>query len=888
MSAPTLDRQTFTLSRALEFFSERELTTQIGYERSWWPIALAKELIDNALDACETAGRAPEIAITLDPDALTVQDNGPGLPLATLERSLDYQVRVSDKLAYTSPTRGQQGNALKTVWAAPYVLDGHQGLVEVTTGGTTHQVHVALDRIAQEPAITLSQIPDGHVKIGTAIKMHWPKIASYLMYDARPSFYTRPPELHHLLFAYLLFNPHLHVRLHWAWGTTAVEVTATDPAWLHWLPNSPTSPHWYTAERLRTLIAAYLAEERRGARARTVREFIAEFAGLAGTAKQKTITEAAGLTGAYLHDLVCGADVALDQVQALLSAMQAAARVIQPQALGVLGQAHLTRRLIENYDCTAESIGYRKAQGLSGGLPWVLEVAFGIYKPDPDYYDPDRVMVGLNWSPALRSPLIEVDRLLGEQRIDHDDPVKLVVHLACPHLAYTDRGKSRLALPADIEQALTEAIQAVTRGWKTAKRQADKDDRVRQRDLDELRKAQKRQQWTVKEAAYYVMADAYRKASAGGTLPANARQIMYAARPAVLELTGGKCWKESSYFTQHLLPDYIAEHPTATAGWDVVFDARGHLAEPHTGERVDLGTLAVRRYIAGWGGEIADELGAITIDQRISTHGPGYRYRYALFIEKEGFTELLAAARIAERFDIAIMSTKGMSVTAARRLVEELSRQGVTILVLHDFDKAGFSILHTLRSDTRRYAFDHRPKVHDLGLRLADVQALSLQSEPVEYDGKVDPKINLAECGATEAEQRYLVSRYTSAPGKWQGDDYIAAGRWGGKRVELNAMTSDQFIAWLEGKLAEHQVRKLVPTAEVLATAYRRAWRRAQVQEAIDQALADLQADEVPIPPDLQERIADEITGTARPWDDAIYTLASAARRGLCRDFQGT
>jgi DNA topoisomerase VI subunit A len=40
--------------------------------------------------------------------------------------------------------------------------------------------------------------------------------------------------------------------------------------------------------------------------------------------------------------------------------------------------------------------------------------------------------------------------------------------------------------------------------------------------------------------------------------------------------------------------------------------------------------------------------------------------------EKEGFTEILSAARIAERFDIAIMSTKGMSSTAARRLVDNM------------------------------------------------------------------------------------------------------------------------------------------------------------------------------------------------------------------------
>ncbi len=114
MSA-TLDRQLFTTNRTLEFFTEKELQMQIGHGRPLWPIALIKELIDNALDACEQAGIPPEIEITVEPDAVTVRDNGPGLPESTLRRSLDYLVRVSDKSYYVSPSRGQLGNALKCV-----------------------------------------------------------------------------------------------------------------------------------------------------------------------------------------------------------------------------------------------------------------------------------------------------------------------------------------------------------------------------------------------------------------------------------------------------------------------------------------------------------------------------------------------------------------------------------------------------------------------------------------------------------------------------------------------------------------------------------------------------------------------------------------------------
>ena len=77
--------------------------------------------------------------------------------------------------------------------------------------------------------------------------------------------------------------------------------------------------------------------------------------------------------------------------------------------------------------------------------------------------------------------------------------------------------------------------------------------------------------------------------------------------------------------------------------------------------------------------------------------------------------------QLAERFDIAIMSTKGISVTASRRLADELcSRYDIPLFVLHDFDKSGLTILKTLKQDTRRYAFSNAIEVIDLGLRLDD------------------------------------------------------------------------------------------------------------------------------------------------------------------------
>jgi Topoisomerase 6 subunit A/Spo11, Toprim domain len=330
---------------------------------------------------------------------------------------------------------------------------------------------------------------------------------------------------------------------------------------------------------------------------------------------------------------------------------------------------------------------------------------------------------------------------------------------------------------------------------------------------------------------------------------------MYAARRQILAMIHPeKAAKGLSdqYFTQTLLPDFMLEHPDLSADWDVVFDDRGHFREPHRqNEReriIGLGTLAVRQYIASWTAHVSDTVGHTWLPFDLDTSGPANRYHAVLFIEKEGFDELIAQAQIAERFDIAPMSTKGMSNTAARRLVDELSGRGVTIYVLHDFDKSGFSILRTLRTDTRRYRFSRTPKVIDLGLTLADVQAMDLQSEPQNHRQHADPKRELERCGATPDEQAFLVGerRYNPSTGKMY---------WTGQRVELNAMTSDQFVAWLEHRLTEHGVAKVIPETETLVKAYRLAMRTKAFNAELARMQDSIEQEPIAIPDDLRERI---------------------------------
>jgi signal transduction histidine kinase len=111
LPAPTLERATFRTNRLLDFCSRKELIAQTGHGEDEWPLVVLKELVDNALEACEDAGVAPVVSVAVDEGGIEVADNGPGLPAETLEGVLDFSVRVSSREAYVAPDRGAGGAA---------------------------------------------------------------------------------------------------------------------------------------------------------------------------------------------------------------------------------------------------------------------------------------------------------------------------------------------------------------------------------------------------------------------------------------------------------------------------------------------------------------------------------------------------------------------------------------------------------------------------------------------------------------------------------------------------------------------------------------------------------------------------------------------------------
>ena len=322
-------------------------------------------------------------------------------------------------------------------------------------------------------------------------------------------------------------------------------------------------------------------------------------------------------------------------------------------------------------------------------------------------------------------------------------------------------------------KVLIDAVQGVTAKWAKQRKQEERETSARANRRYVMVRVRS---ISMKEAAGRLLGAAWDKASGNSRYPAAARQIFYAIRGPIQGMTGKPL--QYDYFAQTLLPNHIAEN---NLSWDVTFDARGNYVEPHTARRVPLGTLQVRSYLAEIAATTApDSKPHFRLSTEFPTVGPRHRFGAVLFIEKEGFGPLLEAARIATRYDIAVMSTKGMSVVAARRLVEEVcAPHGIPLLVLHDFDVSGFTILGTLRESTRRHRFTRGFRVIDLGLRLSDVADLEPEAVPFKANADLNAiGYTLLKYGASEAEIEFLLK--------------------GRQRVELNALTSPQFIEFLE------------------------------------------------------------------------------------------
>jgi hypothetical protein len=251
----------------------------------------------------------------------------------------------------------------------------------------------------------------------------------------------------------------------------------------------------------------------------------------------------------------------------------------------------------------------------------------------------------------------------------------------------------------------------------------------------------------------------------------NERQLFYWLRPVVMNESGEEL-QLSNFKT--IITDYENENGEIPRMYR---EPRGSITHPHRNETITLGTLMVEEY-----------------------KRPLWTFNKIVYIEKEGANEALKEVRWGERHDCAVISSKGFSTRAARDLIDKLAEhdEPVEVFVVHDADAAGGVIYQTLQEATKARGA-RKIKIINLGLEPWEALPMGLEVETVEQGKRRKPVAD------------YVRERDDTAPNGEAWEDWLQT-----HRVELNAMTMPQFIARLDGKMAEHGDGKLIPPDAVL------------------------------------------------------------------------
>jgi hypothetical protein len=778
-----LERVTAEIPRTREYFSIRELQTMTGQGQRNFSSVIIKELVDNGIDECEAAGRVPEIEIdwAYNDDgilSISVSDNGRGMDPELVRRILDFNVRVSDKVLYRSPSRGAQGNALKTVVGIPYALGSNapaviesRGIKHIIKPGTDPLNNVQIDHQQEKSPIA-----------GTRVTVQMPGMSQEE--DFCPEHWAQ---------GFAIYNPHATVRIRYFLlkGSDSYQGNFPDgyilkseklyqptvkflDGWTKFLPTDPTSPHWYSVGDMKSLIYAHVKVGKN----LTLREFVKTFKGLFRSDAAKSVCDQ--FPGISRLSDIQETNVVAD----LLAAMKAEAKKPKKaeSILGCVGKEHFRQMLDRLYVVKDNRFWYEKDSTEVAGIPYFVEVAVA------ETEEPGSLFHGVNFSLTFSDPIegvwipgskISSNGLIGYLNSAHCKPncnngvhTAVVFHLVSPGLEFLDKGKTHLPLPRDVAAMIGELLwpacktiyQEEKRREKDAARQGKKD-RARGRERE-------REPNTQKDVVFHVLPQAFDEASGGGLYPVYVRGLYYQVRPLIQQYTNKELGFK--YFSQDLLIQYQQEHGPING---LYYDPRGVLHEPHTGNTLELGTKEVDQYVF-----------------------PEWVYDKILFVEKKCLWPILEAGQLAERYDMSIIVSQGYATQAARTILQRADKdRDYRIFVLHDADPAGYNIARTLQYETRRMPGYHVDVV-DIGLKLEDALDMGLQCEEFTRQNALPCMLEL-----NDLEREYF--------------EGCQAGKksWICKRVELNAMSAPQLVKYIEAKLAEAGAReKVLPPTDVV------------------------------------------------------------------------
>ena len=249
---------------------------------------------------------------------------------------------------------------------------------------------------------------------------------------------------------------------------------------------------------------------------------------------------------------------------------------------------------------------------------------------------------------------------------------------------------------------------------------------------------------------------------------------------------------------------------------------------------------------------------------------PEWNFNKLAYIEKEGANEALKDNGWLERHDCAVMSSKGFSSRAARDLIDKLAEhdEPITMFAVTDADAYGSMIYQTLQEATKARGA-RKIKIVHLGLQPWEAIAMGLEVETVEVKtNKKGEPIHKPVADYIKAADKS--GEHGRAPDGETWEEWLQT-----HRVELNAMTTLQFIAWLDRKMAAHAKEaklpdKLIPPADVLT---------AELDQRIEEKVRTTLTERILREANLDQQVRDAIAKIKKP-------SATALAKGIRQSFK--
>jgi len=709
-----------TRHREFDYLQLHWLEKTTGRPSHEWDLYIIKELLDNALDADERWVREHdgmvELTIDLHYRHLEVLDihsldiavfNRAPFPTDLLPAIFDLTAYTSDKSHYNYPSRGQQGNALKTVLGVPYALR-HFGYGDyanirkplvIETGYQAYVISLGIDEARQQVRLPPMQpTPLSSPRDGACARVGIDRFV-----QERPRTLA---DLHAWAQRFALFNP--HATFHWrvrAGDQQDVWDFSADSTW-HGLFADIAPIHWYEYTQLRELL---LALERELGSATPLPQVLQAFTGFTlaedpGGQRARALCNRLGFQ--TLGDLRLTSDHVSTLRDALWPALLRHGRKVPAEQLGGLGETYLASTMTRFFALEGPPL-YRRIvhdDPADPAHPFVLELALARLAAGSKRV----IWTGLNHTPTYEDPfytrslpppilngepVFGLDGFLDTYGQRADQPVVLVMHLICPNLAYQDFSKTVIET-RPFREPLAAALHEMLTTFGTARI-------VQVEDLQPV--------------VHILMPQAVCLLSPDGRQQFAASQLLRAVRRLLAEWLRGEgraelaeTWLGDPGADAHLqgyIQAYVHDHPEAMA--NLLQPERSLLSLPvHADTHTTLALSQVDR-------RMLDEACINKI----------------LLVTDPELETVIVANGLLARFDMALLHAEGAFDTSFEVLLPHLGRLELPLALLHHATPADCLLAERLRArlDEANLA---NILLYDLGLTPAQGCSLGLPAEP--------------------------------------------------------------------------------------------------------------------------------------------------------------